>query len=321
MDKNGVGLAQRPDHPYPFLMMLDTSNGSAQDFGGRPHRMLTVCGATDVGSERENNQDTFVIADLESGRMSRPCIRTDIWVSRPGVLMLVCDGMGGRAAGEVAAELAASSIKDELQAEGENVGQSPVQALTRAIVGANKVIQDEAQAHPEERGMGTTCTAAIVSPDRLAIAQVGDSRAYLLRDGRLHALTRDQTLASDLVATGALKPDEVATFPLRHVLAQALGTDAKVTPVITEVELHEGDRVLLCSDGLHGPVSDEKIGSIMSHTQEIAEVSQALIAAALAAGGPDNVTVVVADCGPLRRSTTSPGWALSDERALHSRHA
>ncbi len=301
--------------------MLNTSNDSAQDFSERPHRMLTVCGGTDVGSEREQNQDTFVIADLESGRMSRPCIRTDVWVARPGVLMLVCDGMGGRAAGEVAAELAAASIKDELQAEGENVGQFPVQSLKRAVIGANKAILDEAEAHPEERGMGTTCTAVIVSPDRLAIAQVGDSRAYLLRDGRLHTLTRDQTLASNLVDLGALAPDEVATFPLRHVLAQALGTNAKVTPVITEVELQEGDRVLLCSDGLHGPVSDENIGSIMSHTLEIEEVSQALIAAALAAGGPDNVTVVVADCGPLRQSTTSPGWAPSDERALHSKEA
>jgi PPM family protein phosphatase len=301
--------------------MLNTSNDSAQDFSERPHRMLTVCGGTDVGSEREQNQDTFVIADLESGRMSRPCIRTDVWVARPGVLMLVCDGMGGRAAGEVAAELAAASIKDELQAEGENVGQFPVQSLKRAVIGANKAILDEAEAHPEERGMGTTCTAVIVSPDRLAIAQVGDSRAYLLRDGRLHTLTRDQTLASNLVDRGALAPDEVATFPLRHVLAQALGTNAKVIPVITEVELQEGDRVLLCSDGLHGPVSDENIGSIMSHTPEIEEVSQALIAAALAAGGPDNVTVVVADCGPLRQSTTSPGWAPSDERALHLKQA
>ncbi|HEY5088418.1 MAG TPA: protein phosphatase 2C domain-containing protein [Polyangia bacterium] len=300
--------------------MLNTLD-SIQELGERPHRMFTVCGGTDVGSEREQNQDTFVIADLESGRISRPCIRTDVWVARPGVLMLVCDGMGGRAAGEVAAELAAASIKDELQAEGENVGQFPVQSLKRAVIVANKAILAEAQAHPEERGMGTTCTAAIVSPDRLAIAQVGDSRAYLLRDGRLHTLTRDQTLASNLIDIGALRPDEVATFPLRHVLAQALGTNAKVTPVITEVELQEGDRVLLCSDGLHGPVSDEKIGSIMSHTPEIAEVSQALIAAALAAGGPDNVTVVVADCGPLRQSTTSPGWAPSDERALHAKDA
>jgi PPM family protein phosphatase len=299
--------------------MLNTSNVPVEAPGERPHRVLTVCGGTNIGSERKQNQDTYVIADLESGRVSRPCIRTDVWVSRPGVLMLVCDGMGGRAAGDVAAQLAAESIKHDLQAEGDNVGRAPGESLNRAVLGANKVILDEAHAHPEEWGMGTTCTAAIVSPDRLAIVQVGDSRAYLFREGRLHTLTRDQTLASDLVDSGALKRDEVESFPYRHVLAQALGTNAKVKPVTTNIDLREGDRVLLCSDGLHGPVSDETIGSILTHTPDVAEVSQALIAAALAAGGPDNVTVVIADCGPLTRMTrTSPGWALSAEPAPRS---
>lgn len=147
--------------------------------------------------------------------------------------------------------------------------------------------------------MGTTCTAALVSPDRLAIAQVGDSRAYLLRDGRLRPLTRDQTLVADLLASGALKEDQVQQFPFRHVLAQALGTKPHVDPVITDVEVREGDRVLLCSDGLHGAVPDTTIAAILSNTRHVDEASQALIEAALAAGGPDNVTVVVADCGPL----------------------
>jgi protein phosphatase len=278
------------------------SNAPAAAISGeRPHRLLTVCGGTNVGSKRKENQDTFVIADLESGELSRPCIRTDVWVSRPGVLMLVCDGMGGPAAGAVAAQLAAASIKDELRSEGDNVGRAPVHSLKRAVQGANEAILDQAQVHPEERGMGTTCTAALASPDRLAVAQVGDSRAYLLRDGRLRVLTRDQTLAANLLDAGVLQPDEVARFPSRHIRAQALGTKADVEPVITDVELREGDRVLLCSDGLHGPVSDETIGSIMTRTRDVAEVSEALIAAALAAGGPDNVTVVVADCGPLER--------------------
>lgn len=267
----------------------------------RPHRMLTVCGGTNVGSKREQNQDTFVIADLESGRVSKPCIRTDVWVSRPGVLMLVCDGMGGPPAGDVAAQLAATSIKNDLEAEGENVGQAPAHSLNRAVLGANRAILDEANAHPEERGMGTTCTAALLSPDRLAVVQVGDSRAYLLREGQLRVLTRDQNLGAQLVDAGVLKTDEVETFPYRHALSQALGTRPHVKPVITDVDLREGDRVLLCSDGLHGPVSDEAIGAIMGATPDIGEVSTSLIAAALAAGGPDNVTVVVADCGPMKR--------------------
>jgi serine/threonine protein phosphatase PrpC len=272
----------------------------------RPHRLFTVCGGTDTGSQRHQNQDTFVIADLESGRIERPCISTEVWVARPGVLMLVCDGMGGPAAGDVAAQLAASSIKQDLEAEGDNVGRAPTHSLKRAVVQANKVILNEANAHPEERGMGTTCTAALVSPDRLAIAQVGDSRAYLLREGKLVPLTRDQTLVADLLASGALKEDQVEQFPFRHVLAQALGTKPHVTPVITDIEVREDDRVLLCSDGLHGAVPDSTIASILSTSDTVADAAQALIDAALAAGGPDNVTVVVADCGPLSEHPPRP---------------
>ena len=151
--------------------------------------------------------------------------------------------------------------------------------------------------------MGTTCTAAIATPDRLAIAQVGDSRAYLLRDGRLQALTRDQTLSVALVEAGVLDAAEVPRFPYRHVLAQALGTSPLVEPAMTTIDLREDDRLLLCSDGLHGPVSEEAIGETMVRCRDIADLSGALIAAALEAGGPDNVTVVVADCGPLEERT------------------
>lgn len=276
------------------------ATAAAEVVSERPHRVLTVCGGTNVGSQRDENQDTFVIADLESGKLSRPCIRTDVWVARPGVLMLVCDGMGGTAAGAVAANLAAEAIQHQLQSEGDNVGQAPAHSLKRAVLEANETVHDQAQVHPEERGMGTTCTAAIVSPDRLAIAQVGDSRAYLLRDKKLRRLTRDQTLAANLVEAGVLKPAEVDRFPYRHVLAQALGTQPHVEPVVSDVELREGDRVLLCSDGLHGPVAEEKIAKILTSIPDVAEVADALIAAALAAGGPDNVTVVVADCGPMK---------------------
>jgi protein phosphatase len=265
------------------------------------HRLLTVCGGTDIGSQREQNQDTFVIAELGSGRMSCPCVRTDVSVDRPGVLLLVCDGMGGAAAGDVASQMAAAAIKQGLQEAGNAVVQAPGPSLKRAVEGANRAILDEANSHPEERGMGTTCTAAVFSPDVLSLAQVGDSRAYLFRDGALRLLTRDQTMVSQLLDSGVLKPDQVERFPYRHVLLQALGTQARVKPVITDIDLREGDRVLLCSDGLHGPVNDEAIAAILRGTPDVAEAAQALITAALAAGGPDNVTVVVADCGPLRQ--------------------
>lgn len=272
--------------------------------GEAPLRQITVCGGTDVGSKREHNQDTFVIADLGSGSMSRPCVLTEVSVSQPGLLLLVCDGMGGAAAGDVAARVAASSIQHELEEAGPEVMRAPGESLQQAIVGANQAVFSEAQAHPEERGMGTTCTAAIISVDHVSIAQVGDSRAYLLRNGQLRALTRDQTVAAELWGQGVMTPEQIARSPFRHLLAQAVGTKAHVTPVATDIDLREGDRLLLCSDGLHGPVTDKAIADILMNTPDPAAAAQTLIDAALAAGGPDNITVVVANCGPLHRQTT-----------------
>lgn len=282
-----------------MLQSREPKSTSAQP-APRPHRLLAVCGATDTGVQRAENQDTFVIAALDSGELSRPCIRTDVWVARPGLLMLVRDGMGGHAAGDLAAQIAAAAIHVELEKEGENVGRAPDQALKRAVVGANRAIREEAASRTGTKGMGTTCTAAIVCSDRLAVAQVGDSRAYLLRQGQLRTLTRDQTLAEELVDKGVLKPQEVDRFPLRHVLARALGIEPHVEPVMTNLDLVEGDRLLLCSDGLHGAVSGETIHDVLRTSSDVSEASSRLVEAALAAGGPDNVTVVVADCGPLR---------------------
>lgn len=278
------------------------------------HRILTVCGGTNRGAKAQENQDTFVVTDLRSRQITRPCIRTEVLVSRAGVLMLVCDGAGGPAAGSVAAQLAAAAVKRELEAEGDNVSRAPGHALTHALAEANEAILDEAQVYPEKRGMSATCTAAILSWDRLAVAQVGDSRAYLVRKARLHTLTRDQTVASELLDAGILRPDQIETFRYGHVLAQALGTDENVDPVISSVNLREGDRVLLCSDGLHRAISDDAIGIILNHAADAAVASNALIAAALAAGGTDNITVVVADCGPLK-ARAAP-LQLASARAL-----
>jgi serine/threonine protein phosphatase PrpC len=262
----------------------------------RPSDRLAICGATDVGAARASNQDTFVIADLQSGDLSNPCSRKDIPLSRHGVLLLVCDGMGGAAAGDVAARIAAEAIKKRLVGAGPAVATRPDASLKSAVAGANGAVFAEAKAHPETRGMGTTCTAAIVLPDRLFIAQVGDSRAYLLRGGRLELLTRDQTMAEQLVDSGVLRAEDVDTCMYSHILSQAVGTRSTVQPITSEVRLHRGDRILLCSDGLHGPVSAQEIARILGAAADINRVAHGLIQAALAAGGPDNVTVVVADC-------------------------
>ena len=261
-----------------------------------PSERLAICGATDVGAARASNQDAFVIADLRSGDLSNPCSRKEIPLSGEGILLLVCDGMGGAAAGDLAARIASEVIKQQLVGAGPAVVKHPDASLKSAVCGANGAILAQAQAHPETRGMGTTCTAAIVLPDRLFVAQVGDSRAYLLRDGHLQLLTRDQTMAEELVDSGVLRPEEVSTFAYSHVLLQAVGTRSTIEPVTSEARLRRGDRVLLCSDGLHGPVPAPDIARILGSTADINGVAHGLIQAALAAGGPDNVTVVVADC-------------------------
>jgi protein phosphatase len=246
---------------------------------------VAVCGATDIGLVRPQNEDTFMIADLASGELSSPCIGTDFSVSSSGVLLLVCDGMGGHAAGEIAARVAAQAIKECLVSEGPTVTQHPVESLKHAVLGANQAVLDEAKAKPEERGMGTTCTAAIVLPNRLVVGQVGDSRAYLFRDGELHALTRDQSLVSQMMDQGLLDAEQARQSPYRNVLLQALGGHTRL------------DRLLLCSDGLHGPVTEARIAELVGASRDLTAAAQALIAEALRAGGPDNVTVVVAECG------------------------
>ena len=155
----------------------------------------------------------------------------------------------------------------------------PDESLTNAVCGANGAVLAEAKAHPETRGMGTTCTAAIVLPDRLFIAQIGDSRAYLLHDGRLQLLTRDQTMADELVEAGALRPEDVATYPYRHILLQAVGTRSTIEPVTSEVRVDRGNRILLCSDGLHGPVPGQEIARILDASADINRVARELIQA------------------------------------------
>jgi PPM family protein phosphatase len=260
-----------------------------------PGDHLAICGATDVGASRPTNQDTFVIADLRSGELSNPCHRADIPLSSQGILLLVCDGMGGAAAGDLAARIAADSIKHQLVGAAPPAAEHPDQSLQSAVQGANGAILAEARAHPEARGMGTTCTAAVVLPERLFVAQVGDSRAYLSRDGSLQLLTRDQTVADRLAEIGAIRSEDVSTSVHRSTLLQAVGTQSTIEPIVSEIPLQRGDRILLCSDGLHGAVSDDHIAEILRAAVDINKCARALIGAALAAGGPDNVTVVVAD--------------------------
>jgi protein phosphatase len=207
---------------------------------------------------------------------------------------MVCDGMGGAAAGEVAARLASEVVAREINKMGGVASSSEAESLRAALNLANQVIFDESHRRDDERGMGTTCTAGLLFANRVVFAEVGDSRAYLFRAGVLRQLTRDQSLVAAMVDSGALTPEEVKKFPHTNVILQAIGVQDHIEPVTSEIEPAPGDLILLCSDGLHGPVPDGQIMAILRDVPGLADCTQALISAALAAGGPDNVTVILA---------------------------
>jgi protein phosphatase len=226
-------------------------------------------GLSDTGRKRRQNEDAYVCEPP---------------------LFAIADGMGGAQAGEVASGLAAAAFEEGAAAIH---GEDGVATLVRA---ANARIFERAVHDPTVAGMGTTATVAVVdeSAGTMTLAHVGDSRAYRYRGGALEQLTTDHSLVGELVRSGRLTEDEAAVHPHRSVITRALGTDADVEVDTLTVEVVPGDLVLLCSDGLSAMVRDEEIARVLEATGAAPrEAGEALIAAANAAGGEDNVTVVL----------------------------
>lgn len=255
---------------------------------------ITVAAASDVGEVREHNEDHVLIGDLDRGEhLEIP--GTEPWTSKGerGPLMLVCDGMGGVEGGEVASELAARVIWREMQTTPGTVDPEVfARLLRRATRIANHEVHSMAKKEPGLRGMGTTVSAAAVVGEKLVVATVGDSRAYVMRRGELVQVTRDQSLSSALLAAGH---GEAMAERAGSAILQALGVGDDVEPSLSIVALRRGDRVLLCSDGLHGLVGDQALALLMAPSHTLAETVQLLVRAARAAGGSDNITAVVAD--------------------------
>jgi protein phosphatase len=262
--------------------------------GTTPAGAVTVCGATDVGCVRSHNEDAFTITDVSSDSTVGPGEEKRLPLASSGLVLMVCDGMGGHAAGEVAARLAGEVVTRGLRDLVGSIGNSPAASLGTVLTLANRRIFEESRRLDDRRGMGTTCTAGLLFANRVVLAEVGDSRAYLFRAGVLRQLTHDQSLAAAMVDSGALTPEEAKNFPHTNVILQALGVQDHVEPVISEIEPAPGDLILFCSDGLHGPVPDGQIASILRENLGLAACAKALISAALTAGGPDNVTVILA---------------------------
>jgi protein phosphatase len=232
----------------------------------RPHS-VTFGSRTDIGCIREHNEDSLVVAPP---------------------LYAVADGMGGHAAGEVASEIAVSTLA-------RLAPRTPdTEALSNAVVSANFAVINAAQ-EKGRAGMGTTMTAAVLEKERLAIAQVGDSRAYLLHQGRMQQLTRDHSLMADMIEAGELTKEEARVHPQRSVITRALGSDPDMQPDLYELNVTAGDRLLLCSDGLSSMLEDPEIETVLKRTRDPQRCASMLVNEAIAAGGHDNVTVIVVD--------------------------
>jgi protein phosphatase len=259
-----------------------------------PDISIEVFGKTDVGLVREHNEDNFLIADVTGGlRTAEPRDPFSFKLGDKGAALLVCDGMGGAAAGEVASQMAVDSIYDALASSEPQDRDGFARLLRRAVQHANERIFIQSRDNQSERGMGTTCTVASLRDDTLVIAQIGDSRCYVLRDGKLAQVTKDQSLAWQLIEAGAMTADEAKAFEHANIILQALGVQERVEVVLSQVQLRRGDVALLCSDGLHGPVADEEILAILIAEPNLQKAGEALIQKALDRDGPDNITVVL----------------------------
>lgn len=223
---------------------------------------------TDIGYVRDHNEDSLIIIPP---------------------LFAVADGMGGHEAGEIASEITVNTLAElapsHLDAEG----------LTAAVEAANYNVMKAPRQGIGRDGMGTTLTAAMLEGERLLIAQVGDSRAYLLHKGHLQQITRDHSLMADLIEAGQITPEEARVHPNRSVITRTIGSDIHMRPDIYELNVDAGDRILLCSDGLSSMISNNAIESIMRRQSDAQHCADELVTAALENGGADNVTVVVAD--------------------------
>ncbi len=242
--------------------------------------------ATDIGRVRKANEDSFL---AESP------------------LFAVADGMGGHRGGEVASHLALDTV-EAMYLRGEGT-------LADQVREANRVVFARSSEDLKVAGMGTTLTAALVDGDGLHLAHVGDSRAYLLRAGSLRQLTDDHTLVNRMVKAGEITREEAAVHPHRNVVTRALGTEAEIPVDEQSVALLEGDRVLLCSDGLTGMVTEDQIQAIMESTDDAQEAADRLIRAANRAGGIDNITAVVLDVREGSDEGATSGTVSANPRA------
>jgi serine/threonine protein phosphatase PrpC len=254
---------------------------------------LAVCGASDTGVVRKNNEDAFAVVDLSTGEAVDVAMRHTLLESGPrGVLLLVSDGMGGENAGEVASAVVIESVKEHLLAHFGD-GGDPAEALRAAIAHANTRVRQEAAA-PGRTGMGATVVAALLHGTSAYTAEIGDSRAYLHRQGKLTPISKDQTYVQMLIDRGVLSRAEAKSSFAKNVVMQAVGKSAELVVAQRRLALRRGDTLLLCSDGLYAEMNDPDLEAALGTPEFLDETCGQLVELANKKGGPDNITVIVA---------------------------
>jgi PPM family protein phosphatase len=267
---------------------------------------VDLAGLSHPGKVRPNNEDHFLL--IRFGRfieVLQTNLPTEQFPSRfedDGYGMAVADGVGGRVAGEEASRLAILTLVKLvlatpdwiLRAEDASYAEEIKRRAAERFDRVNQALTEEAQADPQLEGFGTTMTLAGSVGRKLFLTHIGDSRAYLFRRGTLHQLTRDHTLAGELYAAGLLTHAQAATHYLRHALTRHLGSDSHAPADVQELTLESGDSLLLCSDGLSDMVSREEIAAVLTRGAPAKTLCERLVELALAAGGKDNVTALVA---------------------------
>lgn len=249
----------------------------------------SIGATTDVGQVREGNEDSYLVDEP---------------------LFVVADGMGGHLAGDVAS----STAVDVISSHSGSASPDDPQTLAELIRSANAAIWEKARVDPALRGMGTTCTLVLLDGATAHIAHVGDSRAYLLRDRSLQQLTEDHTLVARMVKEGRLRPEEAEHHPQRSIITRALGVDADVEVDLSNLELVAGDRLMLCSDGLSSMIDSAAIETTLKEQSDPQAAADALVGLANAAGGEDNITVVVIDVNDRGATTRRAQTAVGQSR-------
>jgi serine/threonine protein phosphatase PrpC len=268
------------------------------EFPALPDGTIEIAGRTDVGLVRERNEDSFLYGDLVSGSSVSNNNAAVLRLEAVPAMLMVADGVGGAASGEIASSMATTIAYDYLRDRWQHGGLRGTvvvaDALQQALFAANKAIHAHAVNNRTHHGMGTTATLALTVNGMIYFAQVGDSRAYIVRGGAATQMTKDQSLVQRMVDAGKMTQQQAEKSEHRNIILQALGPEEAVVPELTRDRLRDGDIVLLCSDGLSNQVSSTEIATMAAEASGLDGLCNVLVNRALETGAPDNVTVVAA---------------------------